>query len=132
MNFFDKDSTLICILHKLDDWNKGLDFITDDKAPVQMGTWWYDKGKCLDRHYHNKFNRTSNITGECVVVLSGSMKVDLYDNDQILINSFNMYSGDTAIFLDGGHGYFIREDNTKIIESKNGPYLGVQRDKTRF
>ena len=40
--------------------------------------------------------------------------------------------GDLAIFAYGGHGYVILEDNTQIIETKNGPFVDVATDKTKF
>ena len=41
-------------------------------------------------------------------------------------------AGDFAVLLAGGHGYEIQEDDTRIIETKNGPFLGVDLDKTGF
>ena len=40
-----------------------------------------------------------------------------------------MYKGDLAVFAYGGHGYEILEDDTQIIEAKNGPYIDVKTDK---
>ena len=36
------------------------------------------------------------------------------------------------IILSGGHGYEILEDNTQIIEAKNGPFIDVETDKRKF
>ena len=132
MRFKDQDDNLICILHRADDWKKELDFVTQDDDFIQLGTWWYDKGKKLDRHYHNVFKRSANKTAECVHIIQGSMRVDLYDCNQAFTESFIMFCGDSAVFLNGGHGYEILEDQTKVLETKNGPFLGVDKDKTRF
>ena len=43
-----------------------------------------------------------------------------------------MNVGDLAVFVYGGHGYEILEDDTKIIEAKNGPFINVEKDKERF
>ena len=48
------------------------------------------------------------------------------------IKDFILYEGDTAIMAYGGHGYKILEDNTKIIESKNGPFVSVELDKVKY
>ena len=130
--YYDQNNKLICIVHLKSDWVKGLNFITEDEEFIQAGTWWYDKDKVLDRHHHNLLKRTSTITCECIFVVQGSMLVDLYDENNIFLNDFKMHSGDTAVFLGGGHGYKILEDNTKILETKNGPFFGVELDKTRF
>ena len=42
------------------------------------------------------------------------------------------YQGDLAVFGFGGHGYEILEDDTQIIESKNGPFISVDKDKKKF
>lgn len=34
--------------------------------------------------------------------------------------------------MNGGYGYRILEDNTKVIEIKNGPYLGAEKDRRRL
>jgi hypothetical protein len=113
-------------------WNDGLTFVTDDSNFLQVGTWLYDKGKKLDRHYHNIVPRENNITQECVAVLTGELLVKIYDLQQRYVTEFHMYAGDFAVFLEGGHEYEILEDRTRIIETKNGPFPGVDLDKTRF
>ena len=52
--------------------------------------------------------------------------------DSSYTESFEVEKGDIAVFTNGGHGYKILADNTKILETKNGPFYGVQKDKTRF
>ena len=128
----DEKGKLLAIIVSPIQWKEGLDFITTDEEFIQVGTWNYDKGKVLDRHFHNIVNRSSNLTQECVVVMSGSMLVDIYDDEQTLLGSKRLAAGDFAVFLAGGHGYEILEDGTRIIETKNGPFLGVDLDKTRF
>ena len=36
------------------------------------------------------------------------------------------------ICLEGGHGYEILEDNTRVLEIKNGPYPGPEKDRRRL
>jgi len=126
------DSTLYCIIHRSEEWREGLDFLTDDAAFVQAGTWWYQKDKQLEAHWHNKVDRIANLTQETVIVMAGSLEVNLYNPNQEKLDTFVLLQGDLGIFLDGGHGYKILEDDTKIIEVKNGPFLGVEIDKTKF
>ena len=37
-----------------------------------------------------------------------------------------------AVFAFGGHGFEILENDTKIIESKNGIFTSVEQDKVKF
>lgn len=48
------------------------------------------------------------------------------------IDSFVVKAGDILILLECGHGYKILEDNTKVLEIKNGPYLGADVDRRRI
>ena len=126
------DGKIISIIYRDDDWVEGLNFITPDDLFIQVGSWWYQRGKKLASHIHNKFNRTASRTQEMTYVKKGSMRVLLYDENQKYLQDFILYDGDLAVFAYGGHGYEILEDDTKIIETKNGPFVDVNTDKTKF
>ncbi len=132
MQTIKKNGKINVIIYRDEDWEEGLNFITPDNLFIQVGSWWYKKGKVLDKHIHNEFDRVANRTQECVYVRKGSMKVKLYTEDFEEFDSFILYTGDLAVFAYGGHGYEILEDNTQIIESKNGPFTGVEKDKIKF
>ena len=132
MKKIENKGKIIAIIYKDDDWVEGLNFITPGSLFVQVGSWWYQKGKKLESHIHNEFDRVSTRTQEMTYVKSGSMKVTLYDEEMQYFDEFILMEGDLAVFAYGGHGYEILEDNTKIIESKNGPYFDVATDKTKF
>ena len=123
---------IISIIYRDDDWTEGLNFITPNELFVQVGSWWYDKGKKLASHIHNDFERPAMRTQEMTYVKRGSMRVLLFDDNQKYLQDFVLYEGDLAVFAYGGHGYEILEDNTKIIEAKNGPFVDVNIDKTKF
>lgn len=123
---------IISIIYRDEDWIEGLNFITPDEMFVQVGSWWYDKGKVLDKHVHNDFDRVAKRTQECVYMRRGSMRVTLYTEEKIKLDTFDLYTGELAVFAYGGHGYEILEDGTQVIESKNGPFIDVDTDKTKF
>ena len=132
MKIIKNNEKIIVIIYRDEDWTEGLNFVTPDEMFVQVGSWWYQKGKVLDKHVHKDFKREAFRTQECVYVKKGSMKVDLYTEEQEKFDDFILYEGDLAVFAYGGHGYEILEDNTKIIETKNGPFIDVDTDKTKF
>jgi len=123
---------IISIIYREKDWVKGLNFITPDDHFIQVGSWWYDEGKILDSHVHNSFDRVASITQETIYVKQGSVRVLLYTNEFKFLQDYILYEGDLAVFGYGGHGYEILEDDTQIIESKNGPFTGVEQDKIKF
>lgn len=132
MKKYEFNNDLYCIVYRDEDWVKGLNFITSEDCFIQAGSWWYDKGKILDSHTHNEFERKAFRTQESVYIKQGSMKVTLFSEDQIFLEDFVMNQGDLAVFIYGGHGYEILDDDSKIIETKNGPFTGVEKDKIKF
>ena len=123
---------IIAIIYRDEDWVEGLNFITPGELFIQVGSWWYDAGKKLDSHLHNEFERTASRTQEMTYVKRGAMKVLLYDEEKNFLKDFILKEGDLAVFAYGGHGYEIIEDGTQIIEAKNGPFVDVATDKTKF
>ena len=71
-------------------------------------------------------------TQETIFVKQGSVKVLLYTEKEEFFQDYILHQGDLAVFGYGGHGYEILEDNTQIIESKNGPFISVDKDKVKF
>ena len=132
MKIYKHNHQILSIVYKEEDWVKGLNFITPDELYIQVGSWWYNKGKKLDSHVHNNFERKTLRTQEMTYVRKGSMRVLLYDDNQKLLEDFILNEGDTAVFAYGGHGYEILDDDTQIIEAKNGPFIDVKTDKTKF
>jgi len=123
---------ILAIIYRENDWLEGLNFITPNELFIQVGSWWYHKGRKLASHVHNDFKREAFRTQEMTYVKTGSMRVLLYDGNKNYLQDFILNEGDLAVFVYGGHGYEILEDNTKIIEAKNGPFVDVETDKTKF
>ena len=79
-----------------------------------------------------KYSRTGHRTQECVFVVSGRMKINFFSENQEFLESHEVSQGDFAVIFGGGHGYEILEDDTKILETKNGPFTSVEKDKIKF
>jgi quercetin dioxygenase-like cupin family protein len=114
------------------DWPTGLAFYSKDEEFIQAGTWGYDAGKELLAHTHNSVPRHFEYTQEVVYVRKGRLKVRVYDLKRELVETVELSEGDTVIMLRGGHGYDILEDGTQVLEVKNGPYMGAEKDRTRY
>lgn len=115
-----------------DDIKDGLTFFSNDNEFIQVGTWKYNKGKSLQRHYHNKVERLINRTYEVLYIIEGSIKADIYNLSSKKIQEIIANKGDILILLESGHGYEVLQENTKVLEVKNGPYLGPDIDRNRF
>lgn len=122
---------LIAIIIPKDFGNKGINFISEDNFPLQLGISSYDKGNKITAHYHQKIKREIKRFQEVVYLQNGRVQVDLFDLNNEKFDSVELFEGDTIFFVDGGHGFEILED-TKIIEVKQGPYLGRDIDKVEI
>ena len=120
------------IIHRTSEWKEGLDFLTPETEFIQAGTWWYQQGKELAAHRHLQCERTANLTQEVVIVISGRLGIDFYNEEDRLFHSEELMPGDLAIMLSGGHGYKMLDEQTKIVEVKNGPYPGMEKDRIRI
>jgi mannose-6-phosphate isomerase-like protein (cupin superfamily) len=105
-------------------------FITPADARQQVGFVVYPKGGDVKRHSHQPLERHLIGMSEVLVVRSGGCTLDLYDDDHILVASRRMGPGDVAVLTAGGHGLHMEED-TVLLEVKQGPYLGAD-DKEMF
>lgn len=132
MKEFICNGTVLARLIEPRDWKEGLGFHSNDAEFIQVGTWFYNKGKQIQNHVHNKFPRTADLTCEAIYMVSGKMKVNLYTMNKTFIESFEAKQGDIVILLETGHGFEILEDGTKVLEIKNGPFMGVDVDKEKF
>ena len=113
-------------------WVDGLNFFSQDGDFIQVGVWGYGAGKELKAHIHNEVSREVLWTQEVLFVRSGKLRARIYNTKEELIEQRVVSAGDIIILLRGGHGYDILEDGTQVLEVKNGPYVGPERDRRRF
>jgi mannose-6-phosphate isomerase-like protein (cupin superfamily) len=118
-------------LMELEHSGKNMLFVSPDEFPFQVGIHNRPKGDVCAPHVHIPFSELTNLpVQEFFYIISGSVKIDIYDNlDQDLkVSEVTIYKGD-SIILDCGHGFTFLEDNTKVIELKQGPYRGKENEK---
>jgi hypothetical protein len=128
-----KNGVILARLIEETDIKKGLNFFSEDQEFVQVGVWGhYENGKYLQNHVHNEFERTATRTYEALYMVSGSMDVEIFDLDCVHVETFNIHKGEILILMECGHGYTITEDDTTVLEIKNGPFAGVDKDKVKF
>lgn len=132
MRTIESNGSIIAIIYRDEDWVEGLNFFTPDDLNIQVSSWYYPRGKKLASHIHKANPRQVDRTHEVTYVKRGSMKVLLYDENKKFIEDFILNAGDLAVYACGGHGYEILEDDTQVIEAKNGPFVDVGRDKEKF
>ena len=122
------DGKTIAIVVKRDFEKDGVNFISKPDFPLQLGISSYKKGEEIKAHFHIEKEIRINKIQEVVHIESGRTRVNLYDLNGKKIKSIELSDDDTILFVDGGHGFEMLDD-TKIIEVKQGPYFGKNRDK---
>lgn len=108
----------------------GIQFFTPDDFSQQLGYMNRPAGYVIPPHVHNAVPREVQFTKEVLIIKSGKVRVDFYDEDQNYIRSRVLSRGDVILLAFGGHGFEMIEP-TEMIEVKQGPYAG-EADKTRF
>lgn len=129
MEHIEHDGQLLAIVCRDEDWQRGLTFPTPGHLFIQAGCWWYPAGKDLAAHYHKENVRTASRTQELTYIKKGRMKVSLYNEHHEHVRDVILETGDFAVMIGGGHGYQILDDDTQVLEVKNGPFIDVETDK---
>jgi len=108
---------------------ESFNFITPETFPLQLGISNYKGGSKIRPHTHNRLKKEIDISQEMVYVEKGRARVHFYDNKGREIESEVLESGDIVFFASGGHGFDILAE-TKIVEVKQGPFCGTEKEKT--
>ncbi len=129
-----KEGELVLARHipALAAWQDGLNFFSDDEDYIQVGVWGYGAGKELKAHIHNEVKREVLWTQEVLFVRSGKLRANVFNTHEEKVAELEVGAGDVIILLRGGHGYDILEDGTQVLEIKNGPYVGPDKDRRRL
>ncbi len=122
------DGEVIALILRHGEKGEGVHFITPDTYPLQVGALFHRKGVVIKPHMHTKRKRVIEIAQEVLHIDTGEVEVDLYASDGRKMETVTLYEGDTIFFAGGGHGLRILKD-CRIIEAKQGPYMGVETEK---
>lgn len=102
--------------------SKGTLPISDPKEPLQLLAAGYPKNHVVRPHFHKPFKRTTGRLQECLVVVKGKIKADIYGPDKNLVKSIDLKAGEAIILFKGGHSIKALE-KAEIFEIKNGPFI---------
>ncbi|MHB8642690.1 MAG: cupin domain-containing protein [Gaiellaceae bacterium] len=100
------------------------EFPTPDSFTLQAGYIVYPAGGAVRPHRHRPIARTVTKTGEALFVKAGRAFADCYADDGHHVSTQEINEGDFILLIGGGHGFRMQED-TILIEVKQGPYFGL-------
>jgi len=121
---------LLSIIIRADYKSEGIEFFTPGDFSQQLGYMNRKKNHIISPHTHNAVQRDVKFTQEVLIIKSGKVRVDYYDEKKKYLESRILNKGDVVLLAYGGHGFEMIEDS-EIIEVKQGPYLD-EIDKIRF
>ena len=124
-------NTLYAIVVRGNEALEGMNFVTPDSFPLQLGVNIYEKGASCVPHVHLTCERHIIEAQEILHIDEGDLDLTLYDDKDKLFRTVRLVGGDTVFLVTGGHGIVFNE-KTKIIEVKQGPYMGQAADKRRI
>ncbi len=125
------------LLHVICDTNEPLENRADLSEPqqwLQVSVMNLPPAKKVGPHIHNARAEAAptipGITQECWIVLRGEIKAGLFDLDRSPLGQHALLPGQILVTFNGGHSLECGSAGARLIECKNGPYLG--RDYTAF
>lgn len=122
--------TTLAIILRRNFQAEGIHFFTPNEFSQQLAYMQRPSGYVIQPHVHNPVKREVHLTKEVLLIRSGKVRVDFYDDAQHYLASRILDAGDVILLAYGGHGFTMLEPS-EIIEIKQGPYAG-EGDKTRF
>ena len=106
----------------------GVKFLTDAQDPQQLAYIHYAQGHYVEQHVHNRRERMVDRTSEVLIIRKGMIQLGIYTTEGIHVKTRNLGAGDVAMLLDGGHCVRAMTE-VEMVEIKQGPYLGKDKDK---
>lgn len=130
--FSKQTQDLLCYVIRADEIVPGFRFYSNPEDGIQVGSWSKVRGEVSVPHIHNKVPRSADFTQEVVFVIQGSFLVKIFDLDLEFLSEVFLKTGDLIVSLRGGHSYEGLDEESVVIEVKNGPYLGPDLDRKQF
>ena len=130
IEYIQEGDRVLCVILRANYSAEGIKFFTPNDFSQQLGYMNRPEGYVIPPHVHNVVERQVLFTKEVLLIKSGKIRVDFYDDEQAYLESKIVSTGDVLLLAFGGHGFEMLEAS-EIIEVKQGPYAG-DADKTRF
>ena len=123
-----KNGKVYAIIIRSDTKIDGVEFFTPEQYPFQLGLHLREAGIDIRPHIHKSIKRNIELSQEMLYIIYGKIEVDFFDEEKNKIATKVLRSGDAMLLVRGGHGFKVLE-KTKMIEVKQGPYEGIEKDK---
>lgn len=106
------------------------EFYTDPDLLLQVGQIAINSNRSIKRHRHNLVERRTFGTNEVLLILQGSLEMELFGPYDFVQEKRTLSKGQVVILCGGGHA-FKSGDDCVVLEIKNGPFM-PENDKEYF
>ncbi|MDO8619763.1 MAG: hypothetical protein Q7R64_00240 [bacterium] len=96
--------------------------LSSPEDALQIMTMKRAKGHVAKAHRHVPAHRETELLQECLIVIKGKIRIDLFDTDKRCFKKVVVKEGEAMIILDTAHEVHYLED-TLAYELKNGPFI---------
>ncbi len=124
------NNQVIAILVRSSYKKTGIQFFTNNDSSQQLGYMNRPTGYVISPRIRRAVERKIADSQNVLIVRSGKVRVDLFDDNAQYLESRVLSGGDVILLAAGGHGFEIL-DQAELIEVKQGPYTG-EEDLIRF
>jgi len=126
-----KPYLLLHLVWRLEDFKNGRTEIIMPDNFIQCAALRLPKATTFKPHKHkyHTITDTDRVAQESWVVLSGKVKVIMYDIDDTILAEPILNTGDSSFTLHGGHNYLVLSDEAVVLEYKTGKYINQEHDK---
>lgn len=102
--------------------------VTEDSDPLQVILFSRDAGYEVKAHRHLPRKIDLAHVGEFLWIQEGKVTATVFDEEWNVLGEITAEGGDCIVFMRGGHELKMLE-KTRILEVKQGPYPGKEKDK---
>lgn len=96
--------------------------VTLPDGALQLITMTRAKGDRAKAHRHIPKKRVTNLLQECLIVIKGKIRYDLFDAPGMCFRRVIVRPGEAMLILDVAHAVHFLEDSL-VYELKNGPFM---------
>lgn len=108
----------------------GIQFMTPQNYPLQIGLHDHKKGKNVPAHYHPHLKYKVVNTQEFLYVEKGAVEIEIFTGPKQWKKKakFRLTRGDFILIVDAGHSVNMLP-GSRVVEVKQGPYPGDAKAK---
>ncbi len=130
VEYVEVDRRLLAIVVRADFDERGTVPLTDESLPLQMSVMAKEEGEGSPAHVHTPsvaVDQRGRYRHEMLHVLEGRVDVGVHTGEGVLAERVVLGPGDTILLFEGHDTVFL--ERTRLVEIKEGPYPGPERDK---